>query len=210
MKRILVVEDQRIHREYMENIINYSGKYELVTSVTAADLAFTICKEKPVDLILMDIAVNGSMDGIEAAGEIKKHFSEIKIVIVTSMLDELCLIRAKEAGADSLWYKDASKEDLINVIDETMKGEHIFPDAAPQVSIGYGNNKEFTKTENIILREIVNGLSNKQIAAKLSIGTSTVEWHVGNLLSKTGLPNRTMLAIKAARGNLFVLSDTED
>ena len=66
MKKILIVEDQRLHREYMESIIRNSGRYELVPSVTAADLAAEICRKTRIDLILMDIAVNGSMDGIEA------------------------------------------------------------------------------------------------------------------------------------------------
>ena len=113
MKKVMIVEDQRIHREYMENIVKYSDCYELVTSVTAADLAASVCTDTKIDLILMDIAVNGSLDGIEAAAGIKSKFPNIKIVIVTSMLDETCLKRAKDAGVDSLWYKDASKENLL-------------------------------------------------------------------------------------------------
>ena len=63
MKKVMIVEDQRIHREYMENIVKYSDCYELVTSVTAADLAASVCTDTKIDLILMDIAVNGSLDG---------------------------------------------------------------------------------------------------------------------------------------------------
>lgn len=203
MKKVMIVEDQRIHREYMENIVKYSDSYELVTSVTAADLAASVCTDTKIDLILMDIAVNGSLDGIEAAAGIKSRFPNIKIVIVTSMLDETCLKRAKDAGVDSLWYKDASKENLLEVMDATMLGENIFPEAAPKVLIGSASNKDFTKTEVLILREIVNGLSNKQIAEKLGATENTINWHVKNLLSKTKLANRTMLAISATRGNLF-------
>ena len=54
MKKILIVEDQRLHREYMESIIRNSGRYELVPSVTAADLAAEICRKTRIDLILMD------------------------------------------------------------------------------------------------------------------------------------------------------------
>ena len=204
MKKVLVVEDQRIHREYMENIINYSERYELVTSVTAADLAIAVCEKICIDLILMDIAVNGTLDGIEASVKIKLLFPEVKIVIVTSMLDDLCLSRAKDAGVDSLWYKDTSKEDLLAVMDAAMRGEASFPDSTPKVMLGSSNNKELTQRENIILREIVKGLSNKQIAEKCGIAEDTVNWHVKNLLAKTGLVNRTMLAISAVQGNLFI------
>lgn len=210
MKKILIVEDQRLHREYMESIVRNSGRYELVPSVTAADLAAEICRKTRIDLILMDIAVNGSMDGIEAAGYIKKLFPAVKIVIVTSMLDEMCLIRAKDAGVDSMWYKDVSGEELLDVIDSAMSDDRIFPASSPEVTVGNCNSGDFTKTENSILREIVNGLSNKQIADKLGTSENTVNWHVKNLLSKTGLSNRTMLAISAVRGNLFIAENREE
>ena len=85
-----------------------------------------------------------------------------------------------------------------------MRGEASFPDSTPKVMLGSSNNKELTQRENIILREIVKGLSNKQIAEKCGIAEDTVNWHVKNLLAKTGLVNRTMLAISAVRGNLFI------
>ena len=187
MTKVLIVEDQRIHREYMETLLSQEGHYELLPSVTAADVAVQLCKTNPVQL--KDMSPN------------------IKIIIVTSMLDTECLVNAKEAGADSIWYKDASEEALMDVIDRTMQGEHIFPDNSPAVHIGFARSDKFTKTECDILREIVNGLSSRQISEKLDISGRTVDWHIKNLLEKTGLPNRTALAIRAAKGNLFVIKD---
>ena len=210
MTKVLVVEDQRIHREYMENLLAHSGRYEYRPSVTAADVAVQLCKSGTIDLVLMDISVNGSMDGIEATAEIKKIRPDIKIVIVTSMLDAECLAKAKAAGADSMWYKDASEEALMDVIDRTIAGEHVFPDNAPSVNVGFVSSDEFTKTENDILRELVNGLSSKQISEKLGVSSKTIDWHINNLLEKTGLPNRTAMAIQAARGNLFIIRDDKD
>lgn len=207
MTKVLIVEDQRIHREYMETLLSQEGHYELLPSVTAADVAVQLCKTYPVQLVLMDIAVNGMMDGIEATAKLKDMSPNIKIIIVTSMLDTECLVNAKEAGADSIWYKDASEESLMDVIDRTMQGEHIFPDNSPAVHIGFARSDKFTKTEYDILREIVNGLSSRQISEKLDISGRTVDWHIKNLLEKTGLPNRTALAIRAAKGNLFVIKD---
>lgn len=210
MIKVLVVEDQRIHREYMENLLLHSGRYELLQSVTAADIAVQLLKTMSVDLVLMDIVVNGSLDGIEAAREIKQRRPGIKIIIVTSMLDADCLVRARKAGVDSMWYKDASEESLMDIIDRTMAGECIFPDHSPSVNVGYVQSDEFTVAENDILRELVNGLTSKQISEKLKLSARTVDWHVKNLLEKTGLPNRTALAIQAARGNLFVIKEETD
>ena len=91
-----------------------------------------------------------------------------------------------------------------------MSDDRIFPASSPEVTVGNCNSGDFTKTENSILREIVNGLSNKQIADKLGTSENTVNWHVKNLLSKTGLSNRTMLAISAVRGNLFIAENREE
>ena len=143
MTKVLIVEDQRIHREYMETLLSQEGHYELLPSVTAADVAVQLCKTNPVQLVLMDIAVNGMMDGIEATAKLKDMSPNIKIIIVTSMLDTECLVNAKEAGADSIWYKDASEEALMDVIDRTMQGEHIFPDNSPAVHIGFARSDKF-------------------------------------------------------------------
>lgn len=205
MIKVLVVEDQRIHREYMENLLKQRHEYALLPSVTAADAAIQICRIYPVQLILMDISVHGMLDGIEATARIKAFAPHIKIIIVTSMLDGICLHKAKEAGADSMWYKDASKEGLVTVIERTMQGEHVFPAHSPAVNVGCISSNEFTRMEVNILREIVNGLNNRQISEKLGIGVRTVDWHIQNLLEKTGLRNRTALAIRAAKGNLFVI-----
>ena len=109
-----------------------------------------------------------------------------------------------------MWYKDASEESLMDIIDRTMAGECIFPDHSPSVNVGYVQSDEFTAAENDILRELVNGLTSKQISEKLKLSARTVDWHVKNLLEKTGLPNRTALAIQAARGNLFVIKEETD
>lgn len=207
MTKVLVVEDQRIHREYMENLLLGSGRYELLPSVTAADVAIQLCRAGRVKLVLMDIVVNGTMNGIEAAAEIKKLRPDIRIVIVTSMLDAECLVKAKAAGADSMWDKDASEEALMDVIDRTMTGEHIFPDNSPAVNVGFVSSNELTRAENDILRKLVNGLSSRQISQKLNVSMKTIDWHINNLLAKSGLPNRTALAIQAARGNLFVIRE---
>ena len=123
MKKVLIVEDQRMPRENMERILLDSGKYALSASVNGADVALAVCRREQIDLILMDVCTAGNKDGIEAATEIKAEFPDIKIIIVTSMVEVGYLKRAKEAKVDSFWYKDISPENLIDVIERTMAGE---------------------------------------------------------------------------------------
>ncbi len=204
MIKVLVVEDQRIHREYMENLLLHSGRYELLQSVTAADIAVQLLKTMSVDLVLMDIVVNGSLDGIEAAREIKQRRPGIKIIIVTSMLDADYLRRARKAGADSMWYKDAGSSSLAEVINGTLNGKQVFPDETPEVQIGAVSSKELTGTEVKVLRLIVEGYEYEEIGDRLAISLSTVKWHVSNILHKTGYANRTRLAVAVSQKNFIV------
>ena len=139
-------------RENMERILLDSGKYALSASVNGADVALAVCRREKIDLILMDVCTAGNKDGIEAAAEIKAEFPDIKIIIVTSMVEVGYLKRAKEAKVDSFWYKDISPENLIDVIEQTMAGEHIFPDKTPSVKLGLADSSELTAKEIEVLR----------------------------------------------------------
>ena len=152
MKKVLIVEDQRMPRENMERILLDSGKYALSASVNGADVALAVCRREQIDLILMDVCTAGNKDGIEAATEIKAEFPDIKIIIVTSMVEVGYLKRAKEAKVDSFWYKDISPENLIDVIERTMAGESIFPDKTPSVKLGLADSSELTAKEIEVLR----------------------------------------------------------
>lgn len=204
MKRVLIVEDQRMPRENMERMLKDSGRYELVASLNGADIALLKCCQEHVDLILMDVCTSGSKDGIEAAGEIKVRFPDIRIIIVTSMVEVSYIERAKAAKVDSFWYKDISPEALIDVIDRTMNGEHLFPNETPKVKLGMAESTELTSKEIEVLRLICDGLEYDEIAKKLDIAARTVKYHVSNILSKTGYANRTRLAIAVTNKKFIV------
>ena len=206
MKKVLIVEDQRMPRENMERILLDSGKYALSASVNGADVALAVCRREQIDLILMDVCTAGNKDGIEAATEIKAEFPDIKIIIVTSMVEVGYLKRAKEAKVDSFWYKDISPENLIDVIERTMAGESIFPDKTPSVKLGLADSSELTAKEIEVLRF---GLEYSEIAERMHISQRTVKFHISNILSKTGYANKTRLAIAVTNKNFIIPSSPE-
>lgn len=210
MKHVLIVEDQRMPREYMERTLSDSGKYKLAASVNGADVAFVICKQRPIDLILMDVCTIGNKDGIEAAAEIKAAFPNIKIIIITSMVEVSYLDRAKAAKVGSFWYKDISPETLIDVIDRTMAGEHLFPGETPKVKLGSAESTDLTAKEIEVLRLICEGMEYSEIAETLCIAESTVKYHVSNILSKTGYTNKTRLAIAVTSKKFIIPNIQED
>lgn len=204
MTKVLVIDDQRIAREYMENVVRSGENYELAGSLSKADLAATVCHRSAVDLVLMDVCTHGTKDGIDATAELRELFPKLKIIIVTSMIEESYIKRAKETGADSFWYKEVSPEDLITVMDATMQGKHMWPGETPAVKLGVTTSAELSETEIKVLRLVCEGLEYSEIAKELNYTKDNVKYHIRNILQKTGYSNKTQLAI-AVTGKRFII-----
>lgn len=205
MTSVLIVEDQRMPRENMEHLVEDSGRYRRVASLSTAEMALAQCARHAVDLVLMDVCTKGSRDGIDVAAEIKARYPETKVIIITSMVEESYLKRAKAAGAESFWYKDVSPESLLEVMDRTMAGESLYPDRTPETRLGQVSSTQLTPREIVVLRLVCEGLEYEEIAAELGISSRTVKRFVSSLLEKTGYSNRTRLAIAVTKKN-FILS----
>ena len=206
MTRVLVVDDQRVAREYMERIVQESDGYTLAGSLSDADFAVPACCRQPVDLVLMDVCTRGRQDGIDAAEKLKQLCPDTKIIIVTSMVEESFLKRARQAGADSFWYKDASPEDLITVMNRTMAGEHLYPDGTPLVEFIAGTSAELTEAQIRVLRLVCEGLEYAEIARQLGCSVNTVKTHITKILQITGYSNKTQLAV-AVTNKHFIIPD---
>ena len=193
--RVMIVEDQPMIRSLLESYFRAEDGHRIVASIPGAKQAVEVCRVSAVDLILMDVQTQYRENGLTAVREIKAMRPTIKIVVVTSLIDSAILKEAKAAGADSLWYKDSTKNRLMEVVRQTMAGEHIFPDAPPTVEIGRAKSTEFTKTELKVLRYLLRGLSYTRIASEMGVEMSTVKFHVSNMLQKTGLENKLQLAL---------------
>lgn len=204
MTKVLVIDDQRIAREYMENVVQNGTNYELVGSLSKADLAETVCRRSKVDLVLMDVCTHGTKDGIDAAAELRRLFPELKMIIVTSMVEESYIKRAREAGVDSFWYKEISPEDLLTVMDATMQGRQMWPGETPTVKLGITTSNDFTEIEIKVLRLVCEGLEYSEIAEKLNYTKDNVKYHIRNILQKTGYANKTQLAI-AVTGKRYII-----
>ncbi len=201
---VMIVEDQSIARKYFEAVVEAAPDFKLLYSLDTASVAYIYCSRFPVDLVVMDVVMADGSNGIDAARRIKEMSPRTKILIVTSMAEGLFLTRAKEAGADSFWYKEDEETDFLTAMRVTMEGRHLWPEESPVVKIGDALSSEFTKAEMNILRELSTGASNQQIAERLGIEVGTVKSHINHLLSKTAMNNRTELAIEARLKGLVV------
>lgn len=204
MTRVLIVDDSVTVRTLFGSIIEGSGEYTLAGSLENAKAALPFCMRSPVDLILMDVYTKDRENGLEAAREIKKEFPDIKIIISTSLPEESFLEKARDAGCESFWYKEMGELGLMDIMNRTMRGERVYPDATPAVSVGLAKSVEFTPMEMKVLRELCNGKLNKEIAKELCMSENTVKFHINNMLQKAGYSNRYQLAIDAVEQKLIV------
>lgn len=203
---VLIVEDQEIPRVLFEIFINASEHFHHLLSITNASAALSVCESNRVDIILMDVMTELHHSGLDAAQEIKQQFPHIKIVIVTSMPEYSWIARAREIGVDSFWYKDGQKDSILDVMERTVAGEHIYPDETPLIRIGNATNHEFTERELDILKELTTGDTNSQIAERLHVSVATVKSHIMHLMEKTGFKTRTEL-VSEARGLGIVIKN---
>ncbi len=206
MYNVLIIDDQKSSRELMRYVVLESNDYKLVGSLEDAEKALEFCKETKVDLILMDIYTAGKENGIKAANMVKRHKSDIKIIIVTFMVQQEHIEKARKIGCEGFWYKDYSTIKLLEVMDRVMNGEFVYPDKLPVIKIGLANASEFTKQELKVLQHKVNGYSHSETCEMLGITRSTLNYHISNLKDKTGYSNLLKLAIDVSMKK-FIISE---
>lgn len=204
--RIMIVDDQFVSREMFKLYISQCPDYEVAYCVDTAMFADTYVLNSKIDLVIMDILMQDGSNGLEAAEKIKKLKPDLKIIAVTSMPEISWMDKAREIGIESFWYKEVSKETILEIIERTLDGESVYPSETPEVALGMVKSTELTPREIQVLRLLTTGVGNDEIAETLNISLNTVKTHIQHLLDKTGFANRTQLAIQA-RVTGFVIED---
>ncbi len=201
---ILIVDDQKMQRIALQSSLAQNPEYQIVDSIGTAEMAIHFADSKPIDLIIMDIVMTAGINGIEAAGRIKKAHPGIKIILVTSMPEVSYIEKGREAGAEGMWYKEQEGLALETVIEKVLAGETVYPEATPVLTIGIASSTDFTQRELDVLRKVVFGYSDQEIAETLNMSIWTVRSHVKNLLQKTGFKNRVELAVNVRSSGLVI------
>ena len=196
-RKILIVDDQNMAREFIEGIIAGDDSLELVKSISSASLIDVYMARLSLDLVIMDIVMVDGSSGLNAAEYIKKNYPKVKVILSTAMPEANFLNRARNIGVEGFWYKESGKDKLLEIINGVFNGEIIYPDTTPELQLGAISSSELTQGELEVLRELTNGSSNAQIGMTLHISANTVKTHIQHMLDKTGFSNRTELAIEA-------------
>ena len=197
MIRILLVDDQKILLDGLARLLEPYEDLEVVGQLPFSEMVETACGRLKPHVVLMDICMEGKTSGIECTRKIKKHFPQIKVIIMTGFQDVHFVELAQEAGADSFIYKESAADQFVDCIHRTMEGEHLFPDVQERTTFGF-YNATLTQRESQILHLVCQNLSYQEIADRLQLTRRTVSFHISNMLSKTGHKSLVGLAVEAA------------
>lgn len=204
---LLLVDDHAVVRRGLRAYLETHAEIQIVGEAGDGAEAVKLCVELAPDVVLLDLVMPG-MDGVEAARRIKLVSPRSQLVILTSFHEDTQLLPAIKAGALSYLLKDISSEELLAAVRKAAQGEAVLhsrvalqlmqslqkQDAAPRNPFA-----ELSERELEVLRLIAQGLSNAIIGERLFISEKTVKSHVGNILSKLHLADRTQAAVYAWR-----------
>ncbi len=205
--RVLVVDDHKVVRKGLRTFIAVNDDLELVGEAGNGEEAIDQVDALRPDVVLMDLKMP-VMDGPTAIEHIRARFPDVQIVALTSFDDENLAQRALEAGAIGYLFKDAEEVELISAIRLASEGRGVVAPEALQALVARSSDTEpyqvrLTDRELEILRLVTRGLTNPQIAERLIISVSTVNFHVHNILDKLGAKTRTEAVAIAAREGLI-------
>ena len=205
--KVLFVDDHEMVRIGISSYLSTQSDIEIVGEGESGKDAIAKAHELKPDLILMDLLMD-DMDGVEATTQIKKDLPHVKVVMLTSFIEDKEVYRALDAGVDSYILKTTSASDIADAVRKTFNGESVFE---PEVLVKMRNRMKkraelyemLTEREMEILLLIAKGYSNQEIASASLITIKTVKTHVSNILSKLEVQDRTQAVIYAFQHNLI-------
>lgn len=205
--RLMIVDDHAVVREGLRAFLGLQDDVEIVGEAADGAEAVTQARLLRPDVILMDL-VMPRLDGVSAMRELRAEVPESRVIVLTSFLEDERLLPAIEAGAAGYLLKDAEPSELSRAIRAAHAGEAVIdPTVAARLVHALSDRSErppdqvgtLTHREREVLMLIARGQSNKRIALELGISEKTVKAHVGHLLAKLGVADRTQAALLAVR-----------
>ena len=208
MIRVLLVDDHAVVREGLRAFLELQDGIEVVGEAQDGEEAVAEATRLRPDVILMDL-VMPKLDGVGAMRRLRESVPTARVVVLTSFLQDERLLPAIRAGAAGYLLKNTEPAELARALRAAHAGEAIIdPTVAARLVTALADGsrvareQELTRREREVLELIVRGRSNKRIALELGIAEKTVKTHVGHLLAKLGVTDRTQAALLAVREGL--------
>lgn len=204
---IVLIDDHHIVRQGLEFLISTVEGIDIQASFSDGDAFIKYLNENNMpDLVLLDL-VMPKMNGIEVTHYIKKYYPYIKVLVLTSYVDDEYVMSAINEGADGYEIKDVEPQKLIATITKVLNNEKIIHPKAKNVIDAMHEkphfNNKLSKREMEVLKEMVKGKTNKNIAKSLFVSEKTVKTHVSHIFNKLQVSDRTQAAIYAIENKLI-------
>jgi DNA-binding NarL/FixJ family response regulator len=209
--KVIICDDQDIVRDGLELLLKLETDIQLVGVAADGAEAIELVKIWKPDLVLMDLKMP-IMNGVDATREIKSACPEVKVLVLTTYGTDEWVFDAIRAGASGYLLKDSPREEVLKAIRGTAEGKaYIDPSVASKVLGEISSSKKkaatlitgkLTQREIEVLSLLARGLSNEDIAKQLFLSEGTVRNHIGSIVDKLGVADRTQAALIAIRHGL--------
>jgi DNA-binding NarL/FixJ family response regulator len=205
---VLVVDDHAVVREGLRAFLELQEGIEVVGEAADGEEALAEADRLRPDVVLMDL-VMPRLDGVSALRALRERLPETRVIVLTSFLDDDKLMPALRAGAAGYLLKNAPPQELARAVRVAHAGEALLdPVVAARLVESLAKNEEdrpldrLTPREREVLELIGRGFPKKRIAQRLGVSEKTVKTHVGHVLAKLGVTDRTQAAVIAVRAGL--------
>lgn len=202
--RIMAVDDHPLLRQGIVGLVADQSDMKVVAEASNGREAIQQFRVHRPDVTLMDVQMP-ELNGVDAIIAIRGEFHEARIIVLTTYVGDVQVVRAIKAGASGYLLKNSLHKDLLDTIRAVHSGKKaLSPEASFQLA-EHATDDALTPAETRVLRLIAGGMANKEIAAQLSISEETVKSQVRNILSKLGANDRTHAAMIGVKRGIIEL-----
>jgi two-component system, NarL family, response regulator LiaR len=198
--RIVLVDDHRVVARSLKSYLESFPDMQVVGTAASGEELLAHLAEWNPEIIIQDLLLPGGIDGIETTRRVRERAPAVRVIALTASMDEARMAGVLRAGAAGYVRKDADPEILLAAVRAVARGKTFI-----DPSVGgrfFHDAEELTRRELEVLRLLVDGRSNKEIANALEIGDETVKTHVTNVLGKLQAENRAQAVAQALKRGL--------
>jgi len=207
---LIIADSHNIILYGLEACLALDPEFKLIGKATTCQGALELARLQQPDILLLDLLMP-DLDGLEILATLKSELPQLKIIVLTSSLDDLAVARALRSGARGYLLKNIDVPELCRAIKAVASGQIIIsPEVAQlmasRVSITNSLTIEnLTERERLVLRLLAQGKANKEIAHQLKLSEGTIKTHISVILAKLGMQSRTQAALFASSLGLHKL-----